>query len=64
MSNLTPKEEQMIEDLLNLECFPDVSSDEHHLFVRLHGLTPFQYVCIYIVAFGTWEERQRKKGFK
>jgi hypothetical protein len=64
MDNLTPQECQMVEDLINVECFPNVSRDEHNLFVRVHGLTPFQYMCIWIVAFGTWEERQRKKGIK
>jgi hypothetical protein len=64
MINLTPQECQMIEDLLSVECFPEVSTEERRLFMRLYGLTSFQYVCIFIVAFGTWEERQRKKGVK
>jgi hypothetical protein len=64
MKILTPREEQMINDLLSLECFPIVTDTEQKLFIRMYGLTTFQYVCLYILAMGTHEERQRKNGVK
>jgi len=64
MNILTPQESKMVDDLLSLECFPIVSDIEQKLFIRMYGLTTFQYVCIFILAIGTHEERQRKNGLK
>jgi hypothetical protein len=63
MDILSLREKHMINDLLSLECFPIVSDIEQKLFIRMYGLSTFQYICLYILAIGTHEERQRKKDF-